>query len=261
MTSYDEIYSYMEKHVDALKTDRTGDERQTEGEVFDRRTLMVLYDFMTSGIIDAVKYPISSGKEGNVFYAEDPDGGPLALKIFRTSTATFKRISRYIDGDPRFEGVSGNRDRMIYIWTQKEYQNLHRYHNAGLRVPEPIAYDKNCLVEEFIGDETGPAPQIKDVKLEDATEIYKIILSFIIDGWKDARLVHGDLSEYNILMSDEGPVVIDCGQAMDSGSYGAVELLERDIANINRFFKLRRADIVESEDIMEMIFNKENEEE
>ena len=261
MASYDEIYSYMEKHVDALKTDKTGDERLTESEVFDRRTLMVLYNFMTSGIIDTVQYPISTGKEGNVFFAEDPDGGPLALKIFRTSTATFRRIARYIDGDPRFKGMTGNRTKTIYTWTQKEFQNLHRYSNAGLRVPEPIAIEKNCLVEEFIGDETGPAPQIKDVVLEDPTEVYEEIVDFIVTGWKEARLVHGDLSEYNILMSDEGPVVIDCGQAMDTESYGAVELLERDIANVNRFFKLRRADTIESEEIMKMIFDKEHGEE
>ena len=65
MPSYDEIYSYMERHVDSLKTNKIGDERQTEGEVFDKRTIMTLYEFMTSGTIDAVLYPISTGKEGN----------------------------------------------------------------------------------------------------------------------------------------------------------------------------------------------------
>ncbi|MFA7185424.1 MAG: serine protein kinase RIO [Victivallales bacterium] len=256
MASYDEIYSYMEKRVDALKTNKTGDERQTEGEVFDKRTLMVLYEFMTDGIIDTIHYPVSTGKEGNVFYAEDSDGDPVAVKIFRTSTSTFKRLAKYIEGDPRFKGMTGNRTKMIYAWTQKEYKNLYRYMNADLPVPAPIAYEKNCLIEEFIGDKTGPAPQIKDVELEDPTETYEEIISFIVDGWREARLVHGDLSEYNILMSDEGPVVIDCGQAMDIGFPGAAELLERDIANVNRFFRLRGAKIIEPEKIMKKALNK-----
>ncbi|HKM09698.1 MAG TPA: serine protein kinase RIO [Candidatus Methanomethylophilaceae archaeon] len=261
MSSYDEIYSYMEKHVDALKTDRTGDERQTEEQVFDKRTLMTLYEFMTSGIVDTVQYPISTGKEGNVFYAEDPDGGPLALKIFRTATATFKGMARYIDGDPRFKGTSRNRVKMIYAWTQKEFKNLYRYYDAGIPVPEPIAYSKNCLVEEFIGDENGPAPQLKDVELDDPNDTYDEIVSFIIDGWRDARLVHGDLSEYNVLMPEDGPVLIDCGQAMTVESYGARELLERDIKNVNRFFGNRGADLIAPEIIMEETLSTEKEEE
>ena len=90
MSSYEEAYAYLERHVDALKTNRTGDERQTDAEVFDRKTLLTIYDMMTSGYIDQVHYPISTGKEGNVFYATDEDGEGMALKIFRTSTSTFK---------------------------------------------------------------------------------------------------------------------------------------------------------------------------
>lgn len=261
MPSYDEIYSYMERHVDSLKTNRTGDERQTEGEVFDKRTIMTLYEFMTAGTIDAVLYPISTGKEGNVFYAEDPEGSPLALKIFRTSTSTFKRIAKYIEGDPRFKNLSKNRVKLIYAWTHKEFKNLHRYYEAGIPVPEPIAYENNCLIEEFIGDEVGPAPQLKDVYLEDPTETYDEVVSFIIDGWKDAHLVHGDLSEYNVLMPAEGPVLIDCGQAMTNDYFGAKELLIRDIKNVNRFFGSRGAELIESEIIMKETLSVEVEEE
>ena len=96
MPSYEEMYAHLERHVDALKTDKTGDEKQTDGEVFDKKTLMVIYDFMTAGYIDSVHYPISTGKEGNVFYVTDEDGEPFALKIYRTSTSTFKRVAKYI---------------------------------------------------------------------------------------------------------------------------------------------------------------------
>ena len=163
MVSYDEMFAHVERHVDALKTNKTGDERQTDAEVFDRQTLMLIYDFMTGGLIDTIHYPVSTGKEGNVFYATDEDGEPIALKIFRTSTSTFKRVSKYIEGDPRFKGLTGNRRKIIYAWTNKEYRNLQRYYEAELPVPEPIAFRKNCLLMEYIGDEDGPAPDRKSV--------------------------------------------------------------------------------------------------
>ncbi|MDR0778400.1 MAG: serine protein kinase RIO, partial [Methanomassiliicoccaceae archaeon] len=251
----------LEARVDALKTNKTGDERQTVDEVFDKQTLMTLYDMMTSGIIDSVRFPISTGKEGNVFYAEDENGDPLALKIFRTSTSTFKHFSKYIEGDPRFRGLSGNRRKMIYAWANKEYRNLQRYYEAEIPVPEPVAFSKNCLVMEYIGDETGPAPQLKDVVLEDADDTYDEVISFIIDGWQDAHLVHGDMSEYNILMWDGQPILIDCGQAMTADHFNSKELLRRDIENVNRFFKNRGADIIKADVIMEETLSSGNDDE
>jgi len=259
--SYDEMYSYLEARVDALKTNKTGDERQTVDEVFDKQTLMTLYDLMTSGVIDSVRFPISTGKEGNVFYAEDEDGEPLAVKIFRTSTSTFKHVRKYIEGDPRFKGLTGNRRKMIYAWANKEYRNLQRYYEAEVPVPEPVTFSKNCLVMEFIGDENGPSPQLKDVVLEDPDDTYDEIISFIIDGFRDARLVHGDMSEYNILMMDDQPILIDCGQAMTADHFNSKELLIRDIENVNRFFRGRGADIIKTDVILNEALSKEEEEE
>jgi len=190
-----------------------------------------------------------------VFYAEDGDGDPLALKIFRTSTSTFKHFSKYIEGDPRFRGLTGNRRKMIYAWANKEYRNLQRYYEAGIPVPEPVAFSKNCLVMEYIGDERGPAPQIRNAAFEDADDVYDEAISFIIDGWQDAHLVHGDMSEYNILLWDDQPILIDCGQAMTSDHFNAKELLRRDIENINRFFKGRGADIIRTDVIMDETLN------
>lgn len=259
--SYEEQYAYLEKRIDALKTTRTGDEHQTEGEVFDRKTLMTIYDFMKRGLIDKVHYPISTGKEGNVFYATDEDGDPLALKIYRTSTSTFKKVAKYVEGDPRFKGTTGNRWKFIYAWAAKEFRNLQRYYDSELPVPEPIANSQNCLLMEYIGDETSPAPQLRSVELDDPTDTYDEVVSFIIDGWRDAHLVHGDLSEYNILMEDGEPVVIDVGQAMTADFFNAKELLDRDIANINRFFKNRGADVVDPEKIKEECFAPEDDDE
>ena len=261
MTSYEEAYAYLERHVDALKTDRTGDERQTDAEVFDRRTLLTIYDMMTSGYIDMVHYPVSTGKEGNVFYATDEDGDGMALKIFRTSTSTFKRVAKYIEGDPRFRGATGNRWRMIYTWVNKEFKNLARYAEAGIPVPEPITFRQNCLLMEYIGDESGPAPQLRDCVLEDPTETYDDVVSFIIDGWQEAHLVHWDLSEYNILMWDGQPIMIDVGQAMTTDNYNAKELLERDIRNVNAFFRKRGADVIEDAVVLDETLNGGSDEE
>lgn len=260
MTSYEEAYAYLERHVDALKTNKTGDERQTDGEVFDKKTLLTIYDLMTSDYIDMVHYPISTGKEGNVFFATDNEGDGMALKIFRTSTSTFKRVAKYIEGDPRFRGVTGNRWRMIYAWVNKEFKNLARYADAGIPVPEPITFQQNCLLMEFIGDETGPAPQLKDAVLEDPNDTYGEVISFIIDGWKEAHLVHGDLSEYNILMDRGEPIMIDVGQAMTTDNYNAKDLLVRDIRNVNAFFRKRGADIIDDDVILDETLNGEEEE-
>lgn len=251
MPSYDEIYAHLERHVDELKTNRTGDERQTDAEVFDKQTLLVIYDFMTAGYVDSVHYTISTGKEGNVFYVTDEDDEPFALKIFRTSTSTFKRVSKYIEGDPRFRGLCGNRRKLIYAWTTKEYKNLQRYHVNGIRVPEPIEFEKNCLLMEYIGDRNGPAPQLKDAELKRPNMTYKECISFIVDGYKKAHLIHGDLSEYNILMWKDKPVLIDCGQALTADHFNAKDFLMRDINNINRFFKNKDVDIIDSEEILE----------
>ena len=255
MPSYDEIYAHLERHVDDLKTNKTGDERQTDAEVFDKQTLLVIYDFMTAGYVDSVHYTISTGKEGNVFYVTDEDDEPFALKIFRTSTSTFKRVSKYIEGDPRFKGLCGNRRKLIYAWTNKEFKNLQRYHVNGIRVPEPIEFEKNCLLMEYIGDKNGPAPQLKDAELKRPSMTYKECISFIVDGYKKAHLIHGDLSEYNILMWKDKPVLIDCGQALTSDHFNAKDFLMRDINNINRFFKNKGVDIIDSEEILEKTMN------
>jgi RIO kinase 1 len=213
------------------------EERKTESEVWDRQTLDAVYHFMKKGIIDTVEHPISTGKEANVFFALAPEGEPLVVKIYRTSTADFRGIERYIMGDPRFPGRRTNRRQVIFAWARKEFLNLRRAYEKGVRVPKPIDFRKNVLAMEYVGTEQMAAPEVRNVHLEDPETFYDQVMEAAATLFQEARLVHGDLSEYNILVVDDAPVLIDLGQAMLVKHPRAVELMDRDCGNMARYWK------------------------
>ncbi len=244
-------FALVERHVAVLRegSQRTGDERDVLGEVFDRDTLLAIYKLMTDGYIETVEYPVSTGKEGNVFMALSPEGKMTALKIYRTATSTFKRISKYIEGDPRFRGISGSRRKVIYAWAAKEYRNLQRFTDAGVRVPVPIRFYKNLLLMEYIGTKTAPAPLLRNVVLENPEKVYALLIKYMKKGYQKAQLVHGDLSEFNILIYRKNPVIIDCGQAFVTDHPNAKEFLEKDIENINRYFRTLGIEVGDSKEL------------
>ncbi len=230
----------LDREVEGLRLTRSY-ERSPEGrkvaeEVFDRLTLEVISKLIREGSIAKLDFPVSTGKEGNVFRATAPDGSFVALKIFRVSNSTFKNIARYIEGDPRFSGITGSTRKLIYAWTTKEFKNLCRLEAARVRVPHPIRFLRNVMVMEYIGDEAMAAPQLRSVRLEKPQKVYREVVRFMRRAYQRAGLVHGDLSEYNILMHEGRPYIIDCGQAMMADHPNAQGLLERDIRNINRYF-------------------------
>ena len=216
---------------------RDSDDRKTYAEVFDKRNLLRIYKLFTDGVIDMIDFPISTGKEGNVFRAMTSDGELLAVKIYRTSTATFRDMAKYIQGDPRFEGVTGNRRKLILVWASKEYRNLQRFVKAKVRVPVPVARHDNIVVMEYIGTEASPAPMMKSVVLEDPEHVASVLMEYVRRGYQDAELVHGDLSEYNVLMDGNDPVIIDVGQSVLTRHPFAEEMLVRDVTNMARFFR------------------------
>jgi RIO kinase 1 len=119
----------------------------------------------------------------------------------------------YILGDPRFAGIKHTRKDIILAWTKKEYKNLKRGEEAGVRVPKPYITRRNILLMEFIGKDGIPMPQLKDVKPtpQEASHIFDRILQYMNLLYSRAKLVHADLSEYNILvdMDTMEPVIID----------------------------------------------------
>ena len=231
---------------------RSDEDRKTLDEVFDKATLLVLYKFISNGYIETLDYPVSTGKEANVFHATTPQGESMAVKIFRTNTATFRSFMTYIAGDPRFGHVKPNRRDIVYVWAQKEYKNLQRYFEAGVRVPNPIAWRENVLLMDFIGTQGTPAPRLKDAPFEDAAKGYEELVAQYRLGSEAGGLVHGDFSEFNVLNREGQPVVIDVAQAVLAHHPMAPELLLRDAKNLSAYFR-RQGLKVTAEETLKLI--------
>lgn len=216
--------------------DRLVQNRKTFGEVFDKQTLLLLGKLISDQVIDQVDFPISTGKEANVFRGTTPDDTFVAIKIFRTATMTFKHIASYIEGDPRFQYGYKNRRDIIEEWARKEYRNLGLLHKAKVRAPDPIKCIHNVLIMSYIGDATKPAPMLKDVLLKNPQKVYDELMVFIRRMYQK-QIVHADLSAFNILMFRQKPYIIDIGQGVLLDHPASGEFLKRDIHNICTYFK------------------------
>jgi len=227
-------------------------DRRVFDQVFDRSTLLALHKLMQQGEIETIDYPIARGKEAHVFRATSK-AGPLAVKIFHTTNAVFKGLAKYIDGDPRFSGLSRRHRELVNIWVRKEFRNLKRMRNSGLRVPEPMMNLKNVLVMEFIGDNESPSPRLKDVEVDDPRGVFEDLLEIAAVIWQTCDLVHADLSEYNILWHDGRPWVIDAGQAVTTRHPSAKEFLVRDITRITEWALRRGLEATVAESLVRVL--------
>jgi RIO kinase 1 len=233
----EEIYRVLGDKIQTFERRRKSDEdRKTYDEVFDRNTLLAIYKLLTANVIETLDYPISTGKEGNVFCATGDGGVLFAVKIYRVSTSTYKNLTKYITGDPRFRNIPRDRRGIIYTWARKEFKNLSRMYAANIKSPEPKRLMDNVLVMEYIGSNEQPAPMLKDVSLADPKKSFKSILDMMQKLYTDAKLVHGDLSEYNVLVEEGECFLIDVGQSVVLDHPLAKELLQRDVSNIARYF-------------------------
>ncbi len=262
----DKKLSRMDEKVDEFRMRiKDSDLKQVYGDVFDTATLMSLYDLSKKGYIDALGGCFSTGKEANLFHAvaKKDDISEIAVKIYMISTANFNAMKDYILGDPRFQGIRHSRKDIILAWTKKEFKNLKRAEEAGVRVPKPYITERNILLMEFIGKDGIPMPQIKDVELsiQEASHIFNLILDYMNRLYSRAKLVHADLSEYNILvdMNTMEPVIIDMGQSVLTSHFNAETYLRRDVANMARFFG--KLNVPVNEDDMISIIRKNKEEE
>lgn len=215
-------------------------------DVFDDVTLLALYKLVHKKHLSVIGGSISTGKEANVFYAEH-DGEPIALKIYRVRSANFTTMGVYMTGDRRFSGIGTSRKALIFAWAKKEFSNLKRAAEAGIPVPKPLIWDRNILLIGFLGKDEQPYPQLRNVTLEDPAATYETIIGYIKTLYTSAKLVHADLSEYNILYGDQ-VYMIDMGQSVTLDHPQALRFLVRDIQNINRFFRTK-TEVMEEKEI------------
>ncbi|NPV61239.1 MAG: serine protein kinase RIO [Methanotrichaceae archaeon] len=228
----------LDTRIDALRAKiKDSEDLKVQEAVFDNHTLMDLYSLASRGIIDALGGSISTGKEANIFRALSA-GRPVALKIYRISTSNFKAMQDYLHGDPRFGSIKGSKRSIVSAWTKKEFRNLKRAEEVGIRVPHPIAMRDNILVMELVTIDDDPAPPLKEVRLnrEDAERVYEKLCQYISLLYNQAGLVHADLSEFNILYDGE-PIIIDMGQSVTLDHPMAQKFLGRDIDNVVRYFQ------------------------
>ena len=258
---YEKKIDKLEQKIDKerMKIKRSEDLDAVES-VFDLRTTKIIFNLMKKKIIDEIFGAISTGKEANVYRATDPSGNSIAVKIYRTRNVEIQFMWKYVRGDPRFTHVRKNPLSLVYAWAEKEFKNLSRAEQAGVRVPHPIIAEKNVLVMEFIGKDETPAPKLKDVKLKKPIKVFNIIIDYIKKLYNDAHLVHGDLSEFNILMDNSNPVIIDISQAVPLDHPNSIEFLIRDIKNIHWFFSQLKLKIPTPKEIYKYIIGTDENE-
>uniref|UniRef100_A0A8C0IL35 Serine/threonine-protein kinase RIO1 n=1 Tax=Chelonoidis abingdonii TaxID=106734 RepID=A0A8C0IL35_CHEAB len=215
-------------------------DRATVEQVLDPRTRMILFKMLTRGVISEINGCISTGKEANVYHASTMNGENRAIKIYKTSILMFKDRDKYVSGEFRFRHgyCKGNPRKMVKTWAEKEMRNLIRLNTAQIPCPEPIMLRSHVLVMSFIGKDDMPAPLLKNAQLSDskARELYLQIIQYMRRMYQDAKLVHADLSEFNMLYHSGEVYIIDVSQSVEHDHPHALEFLRKDCANINDFF-------------------------
>ncbi|KAL2351575.1 RIO1 family-domain-containing protein [Cryomyces antarcticus] len=269
--SVDDQMSSLTKHAGKLKlsaaesglgsrNEKTGDksDRATSEQVLDPRTRMILLQMINRNVVSEVNGCLSTGKEANVYGAvslppeDSEDRTPLhrAIKVYKTSILVFKDRSNYITGEHRFRtGYNKSSNRaMVKVWAEKEFRNLRRIHATGIPCPEPIYLRLHVLVMGFLGDRRGlPAPRLKDVEIENDAEtkwqeLHMQLLGYMRILYQKCRLVHADLSEYNILYHQRKLWIIDVSQSVEHDHPRSLEFLRMDIKNISDFFRRKGVD-------------------
>ncbi len=193
-------------------------------------------DAISFGLATDVVYQMKAGKEASIYLA-DWKGHPILLKAYRFWQTAQASKAKGVYAPTKMEALAA-----------KEYEILLLGFTKGMNVPTPIGRVGNYLTMRLIGEGTEPAPQLRDVRLENPEDALDAILDQYLIMYRDAHFVHGDLSGYNILWWQNKPWIIDVPQAMHIGPWAdmksAVSLLRRDITNVlsdfKRYYGIRR---------------------
>lgn len=203
---------------------------------------------VTDGLVDKVLRQLMSGKEAMVYVVQCGDEVRCAKVYKEANKRSFRQAVDYTEGRKTKnsrkarameKGSRYGRQEQEAAWQHAEVDALYRLAAAGVRVPTPYNFHEGVLLMELVADENGePAPRLNDVVLsEEIARQYHAVLIRQVVRMLCAGIVHGDLSEYNVLVDSDGPVIIDLPQAIDAAANNnASRMLERDVDNLATYF-------------------------
>ena len=207
-----------------------------------------LQPLIEDGLADAVVRQLMSGKEAMVFIVRCGDELRCAKVYKEANKRSFRQATDYTEGRKTKnsrkarameKGTRYGRKVQEEAWQSAEVDALYRLAAAGVRVPTPYNFHEGVLLMELVTDGEGdPAPRLNDVDFteDEACTHHRSLMAQVV-RMLCAGIVHGDLSEYNVLLGAEGPVIIDLPQAVDAaGNNHASRMLERDVGNLTEFF-------------------------
>uniref|UniRef100_A0A3P8WPG8 Serine/threonine-protein kinase RIO3 n=1 Tax=Cynoglossus semilaevis TaxID=244447 RepID=A0A3P8WPG8_CYNSE len=225
-------------------------EHSTAEQAVDPRTRLLMFKMVNSGVLENINGCISTGKKSVVFHAnggsleEEPVPNEVVLKVFKTTLNDFKNRDRYIKDDYRFIDRFSklNPRKIIRLWAEKEMHNLCRMKKAEIPCPQAVLLKKHILVMSFIGEDHVPAPKLKDIMLssEDMKAAYFQVLHMMQQLYQKCKLVHADLSEYNMLWHQGKVWLIDVSQSVEPTHPHGLEFLLRDCRNCRVVFFRKR---------------------
>jgi RIO kinase 1 len=212
------------------------------------KTPKTLEPLVEAGLIDEVMRPLKSGKEAAV-YVVSAEGEIRCAKVYKEAGKRgFHKQAQYREGrktrnSRQARAMQKNtrygRDQQEALWQNAEVDALYRLADAGVRVPKPHNFIEGVLLMELITDTDGnAAPRLNDLELsrEQALKFHQVLVREVVK-MLCAGIIHGDLSEYNILVDSRGPVIIDLPQAVDAAANNnAARMLERDVDNLAAYF-------------------------
>ncbi|RKP06350.1 RIO1 family-domain-containing protein, partial [Thamnocephalis sphaerospora] len=233
-------------------------DRATVEQVLDPRTRIILFKLLNRNVIYEINGCVSTGKEANVYHATTEDGQHRAIKVYKTSILTFKDRDRYVTGEFRFRhGYSKHNPRkMVKVWAEKEMRNLKRLHQAGIPCPEPLLLRQHVLLMEFLGGKDGWAyPRLKDASIPASRypELYRQLVKNMRTLYQVCRLVHADLSEYNILYNARMLYIIDVSQSVEHDHPHALDFLRKDCQNVTDFFRRNGVHVMRLSELFDFV--------
>lgn len=207
-----------------------------------------LQPLLDDGVIDEIIGQLMSGKEATVYTVRCGSEVRCAKVYKEAAKRSFKKAVQYQEGRKvrntrraraMDKGSKYGRKQQEETWQNAEVDALYLLANAGVRVPKPYGCFDGVLLMELVSDEAGNvAPRLGDVSMdeEQALEDHAIVMQYVV-MMLCAGIVHGDLSEFNVLVDDYGPVIIDLPQAVDASANNNAEvMLARDIANMTAYY-------------------------